>query len=127
MRNLNRFALALFLAMYGAIAAAETIYINCPAKELRADVSTKLSEGWYYTPSEGKLKTLRVQTVGGDRVLVCLYQAFDGQVAVMQKVSAGMGACYADKKQQRFACQSKGAAAPVSKPPAVKTKTEPKK
>jgi hypothetical protein len=97
-----------------AVYAAEPIYVNCPTKELRVDVTTKLPEGWWYTPTDGKLKSLRVQTIGADRVLVCLYQAFDGQVAIMQKAPANAGACHADKKQQRFVCQNK--AAPTSKP-----------
>ena len=108
--------LILFLTMYGDVATAETTYVNCPVKQLRADVSTKLPDGWWYTPTEGKLKSLRVQTIGGDRVLVCLYQAFDGQVAVMQKAPAGAGVCHADKKLQRFVCQSKVQTKPTGKP-----------
>jgi hypothetical protein len=109
-------AFAAALAVYGTGIAADPVYITCPTKQVKADVSTKLPEGWWYTPTEGKLKNLRVQTIGGDRVLVCLYQAFDGQVAVMQKAPIGAGACHADKKQQRFVCQPKGATAPAGKP-----------
>ena len=126
MKNLFCWGLTLLLAAYSAIGVAETVYVNCPLPQVRADVSTKLPEGWWVTPTEGKLKSLRVQTIGGERVLVCLYQAFDGQVAIMQKVSPGMGACYAEKKHQRFACQPKDAAAPANKPNVRPNKTEQK-
>jgi hypothetical protein len=109
MAMLKAIVTAFFLFACGVAVAAETVYVNCPAKELRADISTKLPEGWWYTPTEGKLKNLRVQTIGADRVLVCLYQAFDGQVAVMQKAPANAGACHADNKQRRFVCQLKNA------------------
>ena len=124
MKILPAIGLVSLLAVRGAVAAADTLYVNCPVKQLRADVSTKLPDSWWYTPTEGSLKSLRVQTIGGDRMLVCLYQAFDGQVAVMQKAPVGVRACHADKKQQRFVCQTLGGSVTV---PAKKADTRPNK
>lgn len=80
-------------------------YVDCAVPQLRADVTTRLPEGWWYTPTEGVLKSLRIQTVGNEHTLVCLYQAFDGQVAVMRKPPPGARDCRVDQGGRRFVCQ----------------------
>lgn len=64
------FAFFLFTA---APAAADPI--ECPLSQARRTVTNNLPEGWWTTPVVNSLSETRVQEIGGEPALVCVYGA----------------------------------------------------
>lgn len=93
---------ALLLSISMSVMAAEEI--KCPVDMLRAQVSTPLPEGWWYSPTEGGVKSVRAQTIAGQPMLICIYQAFHGQVSVSRHAPKGKQ-CQADNKSKLFRCR----------------------
>lgn len=56
-----------------APAAAETI--NCPLPEARRTITNSLPSGWWTTPIVNDLSETRIQDIGGQPALVCVYGA----------------------------------------------------
>lgn len=72
--------------LYGA-------FIPCPLKEARTEVTTPLPEPWWTTPQVGKLEQVSVQTIGGNRTLVCQYWAYGRTVGIMRAFPKGAIDC----------------------------------
>jgi hypothetical protein len=85
--------------------ATTTQYVDCAARQVRVDVTTRLPEGWSHAPSDGALRGVHIQAVGNERALVCVYQAYDGQVALMRKLPPQARDCQVDQSGRRFVCQ----------------------
>jgi hypothetical protein len=60
-----------FFFMSAAPAAAESI--ECPLSQARRTITTDLPSGWWTTPIVNSLSETRVQTIGGNPALVCVY------------------------------------------------------
>jgi len=71
-------------------------FIACPVKEARTEVTTPLPEPWWITPQIGKLERVSVQTIGGNRTLVCEYWAYGRTVPIMRAFPEGATDCSAE-------------------------------
>jgi hypothetical protein len=71
-------------------------FIPCPVKEARTEVTTPLPEQWWMTPQIGKLERVSVQTIGGNRTLVCEYWAYGRTVGIMRAFPEGATDCSAE-------------------------------
>lgn len=71
-------------------------FIGCPLKEARTEMTTPLPEPWWITPQIGRLERVSVQTIGGNRTLVCEYWAYDRTVGIMRAFPAGATDCSAE-------------------------------
>lgn len=65
-------------------------FVKCPLAQARTEVVSKLPKGWWQTPYEGPLVATRVEMVGGEKTLVCEYQAYTTRASVMTKVPMSM-------------------------------------
>jgi hypothetical protein len=71
-------------------------FIPCPLIEARTEVTTRLPEPWWNTPQVGKLERVSVQTIGGNRTLVCEYWAYGRTVGIMRVFPEGATDCSAE-------------------------------
>jgi hypothetical protein len=71
-------------------------FIACPVKETRTEVTTQLPQPWWNTPQVGSLERVSVQTIGGNRTLVCEYQAYGRTVSIMRRFPEGATDCTAE-------------------------------
>ena len=71
-------------------------FIACPVKEMRTEVTTPLPQPWWNTPQVGALERVSVQTIGGNRTLICEYQAYGRTVSVMRGFPEGATDCTAE-------------------------------
>ena len=69
--------------------------INCPAAQVRTEITTKLPTPWWNTPQIGKLESVLVQNIGGKQTLVCRYEAYGTKVSVMRLFPEGARGCSA--------------------------------
>ncbi len=60
-----------FFLITAVPAAAESI--NCPLSQARRTVTNDLPDGWWTTPMVNNLSETRVQDIGGEPALVCVY------------------------------------------------------
>ena len=70
-------------------------FVACPVKETRTEVTTPLPQPWWNTPQIGKLERVSVQTIGGNRTLVCEYWAYGRTVSIMRAFPEGATDCSA--------------------------------
>ncbi len=73
--------------------ASEGQFIACPIKEARTEVTTPLPTPWWNTPQIGKLERVSVQTIGGNKTLVCEYWAYSRTVSIMRRFPEGATVC----------------------------------
>ena len=71
-------------------------FIACPVKETRTEVTTPLPQPWWNTPQVGKLERVSVETIGGNRTLVCEYWAYGRSVGIMRAFPEGATDCSAE-------------------------------
>jgi hypothetical protein len=76
--------------------SAKGQFIACPVKETRTEVTTPLPQPWWNTPQIGKLERVSVQTIGGNRTLVCEYWAYGRTVSIMRRFPEGTTDCSAE-------------------------------
>jgi hypothetical protein len=76
--------------------------VLCPVAEVRTDITTSLPKPWWSTPQQGKLQSVAIQVIGGEKTLVCRYWAYGTQVSVMRKLPEGVTGCVA--AGNHFAC-----------------------
>ncbi len=62
-----------FLFISAAPAAAESI--ECPLSQARRTITNDLPGGWWTTPIVNSLSSTRVQDIGGEPALMCIYGA----------------------------------------------------
>ena len=77
--------------------------VVCPIAEVRTDIVTPLPKPWRTTPQQGKLKSVEVQVIGGEKTLVCRYWAYGTQVSVMRSFPEGTHDCRASGN--KFECR----------------------
>jgi hypothetical protein len=77
--------------------------IACPVPEVRAEITTRLPKPWWNTPQEGKLHSVEIQVIAGEKTLVCRYSAYGTQVNVMRKFPEGVRDCRA--AGNKFECR----------------------
>jgi hypothetical protein len=77
--------------------------IVCPVAEVRTDIVTRLPKPWRTTPQQGKLQSVEVQVIGGEKTLVCRYWAYGTQVSVMRSFPEGVHECRA--AGNKFECR----------------------
>jgi hypothetical protein len=77
--------------------------ISCPVAEVRTDITTPLPKPWRTTPQKGKLQSVEIQVIGGEKTLVCRYWAYGTQVSVMRSFPEGVRDCKASGN--RFECR----------------------
>ncbi len=77
--------------------------IPCPVQEIRAEITTALPSPWWNTPQVGGVVNTHVETVGGNRVLMCEYQAYGRTVPVMRQFPPGTTNC--TPQGNGFVCQ----------------------
>jgi hypothetical protein len=68
-------------------------FIACPIKEARTEVTTSLPTPWWNTPQIGKLERVSIQTIGGNKTLVCEYWAYSRTVSIMRRFPEGATDC----------------------------------
>jgi hypothetical protein len=76
MRTLLGGIAALFAFMFIGLAtapAASAETVNCPLSQARRTVTNDLPSGWWTTPIVNSLTETRVQDIGGEPALVCVY------------------------------------------------------
>jgi len=71
-------------------------FIACPVKETRTEVTTPLPQPWWNTPQIGRLERVSVQTIAGNRTLVCEYWAYGRSVSIMRAFPEGATGCSAE-------------------------------
>lgn len=59
--------------LFSSTASAAPQTINCPATQVRVEMTTDLPAGWWRTPYVSKLKGTAITTVGGKQTLQCKY------------------------------------------------------
>lgn len=81
-----------------------SVNIFCPIETARTELVTPLPEGWWQTPQVGRLLSIGIQNVGGERTLVCRYGAYGTQVSVMRRFPEGRSDCRVTGTN-RFTCR----------------------
>ncbi|MBZ5507758.1 MAG: hypothetical protein LAO78_20035 [Acidobacteriia bacterium] len=69
--------------------------IACPVADVRTDITTSIPKPWWTTPQIGKLQSVGIQVIAGEKTLVCRYSAYGTQVSVMRKFPEGARDCRA--------------------------------
>ena len=77
--------------------------ITCPVAEVRTDIVTRLPKPWRTTAQQGKLQSVEIQVIGGEKTLVCRYWAYGTQVSVMRSFPEGAHECRAGGN--KFECR----------------------
>jgi hypothetical protein len=67
--------------------------IFCPLETARTEMVSRLPEGWWQTPQTGRLVSLGILNVGGERTLACYYSAYGTRVSVMRRFPDGRSDC----------------------------------
>lgn len=81
-----------------------SIDIFCPLETARTEMVSRLPEGWWQTPQIGRLVSIGLLTVGGERTLACYYSAYGTRVAVMRNYPEGRTDCRMTGTN-RFTCR----------------------
>jgi len=75
------------------LAAQNQNEVMCPVTEVKTEITTNLPKPWWNTPQVGKLQSVGIQVIAGERTLVCHYSAYGTQVGVMRKFPEGIHDC----------------------------------
>lgn len=97
------FALATATGQHKNTPNAHQNEIACPVAEVRTDITTPLPKPWRTTPQQGKLQSVEIQVIGGEKTLVCRYWAYGTQVSVMRSFPEGVHDCKASGN--KFECR----------------------
>lgn len=71
-------------------------FISCPLESATATITNPLPSPWWTTPQVGKLQDVKVETVGGNKVLMCGYWAYSTTAYVMRPFPEGATNCRAE-------------------------------
>lgn len=93
------------LALQPAPASAETH--NCPLTTARRSITNTLPSGWFSTPIQSPLTEARIDTIGGQAHMVCVY----GEAGRVMREVAADETCTA--RSGGFECASGSAPAPL--------------
>jgi hypothetical protein len=103
------------LITLAAPAIASAAEINCPASQVRREITTPLPGGWWNTPIVNSLTSTAVVNIGGSPALQCLYGPAG---SIQRNAPAGM-ACTA--RPGGFSCHPLGPPPPPPTPPTFST------
>ena len=78
------------------------IFIECPVRDVRVEITTHLPRDWWQTPQQGRLKRTSIDRIGGEPALVCHYRAYGRTVPVMRKMPRRVSRCI--PKHNGFEC-----------------------
>jgi len=87
MTRITRLALAAgigLLATAGSALADSSV--SCPLSQARRTITDTLPSGWWTTPTVNRLSETKVQSIGGDPALICVYGSSG---SVQRKAPAG--------------------------------------
>ncbi|HSM41060.1 MAG TPA: hypothetical protein VK862_09940 [Afifellaceae bacterium] len=74
---MTRFARLALLATLGLAATAGSAFadsnISCPLSQARRTITDNLPSGWWTTPIVNRLSDTKVQNIGGEPALICVY------------------------------------------------------
>lgn len=73
MRTLLGGIAAIFAFAFLDVAPAAAEPIECPLNQARRTITTDLPSGWWTTPIVNSLTDTRVQNIGGEPALICVY------------------------------------------------------
>lgn len=102
--NLIRAPFAILIAYATIIFPAQAQRVDCPARNVRAEITTRLPSPWWQTPQEGRLVDTDIANVGRKLTLVCRYRAYGGTVSVMREMPRGARRC--TPRPTGFTCDS---------------------
>lgn len=91
--NWIRLTLAISIVYSATILPAQAQRVDCPARNIRAEITTRLPSPWWQTPQEGRLVDTDIANVGGKLTLVCRYRAYGATVSVMREMPRGARRC----------------------------------
>jgi len=97
-----------FFFLSAAPASAEVI--NCPLSQARRTISNDLPDGWWTTPIVSNLSTTRVQDIGGEPALLCVY----GESGSVQRNAPANHTCTA--RTGGFDCTPRLRPIPIPRP-----------
>lgn len=103
------------LALVAAPAIAGAAEINCPASQVRREITTPLPGGWWNTPIVNSLTDTAVVTIGGAPALQCRY----GPAGSIQRNAPAGLVCSA--RPGGFSCHPMGPPPPPATPPTFST------
>ncbi len=96
-----------------APAHAAAVRIDCPVTQVRTEITTPLSDGWWQTPQVGNLQSTKIGKVGGKDTLMCGYWAYGKTVYIMKEAPEGAN-CTADATG--FSCTTQLVVVPLPVP-----------
>jgi hypothetical protein len=74
MTRITRLALAAGIGLLATVGSAlADSNISCPLSQARRTVTDTLPSGWWTTPIVNRLSDTKVQNIGGDPALICVY------------------------------------------------------
>lgn len=85
MRNILKLA-AIVAILAGASGVAHADNIRCPLDQARRTITDPLPGGWWTTPIVNRLSDTKVQNIGGEPALLCIYGSSG---SVQRKAPAG--------------------------------------
>ena len=83
------------------------VFVECPLKSARTEMTTPLPAPWWSTPQVGPLKNVRTDIIGGKKTLVCEYWAYWGggcPVGVVREFPKGTTVC-TPVPEKGFSCR----------------------
>lgn len=103
------------LLFTAAPAVADAAEINCPAAQVRREITTPLPGGWWSTPIVNSLTSTAIVTIGGVPALQCQY----GPAGTIQRNAPPGQICSA--RPGGFSCHPMGPPPPLPTPPTFST------
>lgn len=78
----------LFLSamLLASASTAHAEFVGCPLDQARRTITNDLPSGWWTTPIVSRLSDTRVDTIGGDPAMICVYGSSG---SVQRRVPAG--------------------------------------
>lgn len=69
--------------------------VRCPIEEAQTEITTPLPKPWWQTPRTNHLRSVGIQTIGGEKALVCRYGGPGTEFSVMRNFPEGAHDCRA--------------------------------
>ena len=86
---------AVLVAGFLAGGASAEQHVMC-LKQVKAEVTSQLPEGFWQTPQTGNLVKKQIGNIGGKPTLMCGYKVYNTTVFIMHDMPAGAGSCRPD-------------------------------
>jgi hypothetical protein len=88
-------SIVLFAASRSVLKPSPTAreFVECPLETATTTVTNSLPDPWWTTPQVGRLQDVKIETIGGNRTLMCGYGAYSTTVYVMREFPKGTTNC----------------------------------